>query len=104
MLAAVAVPAIMLSVLLAGCGSKKPPAAAPTAARDTADVPPAQVRAMLRSLQSPNFRTQYAALERLSRLPTIAQTYRPQIERLQAESKDDRVRRKAAEVLAAVKK
>lgn len=93
--------AIVLAMLV-GCGSEKPPAAPPGAGVEAADLPPAQVHKVLEGLHSDNPRTQYAALDMLSKLPTVAQTYREHVQRLQKESKDDRVRKKAAALLSSL--
>jgi hypothetical protein len=94
--------AAVLLALLLGCGSPQPPVAPPAAGPDTASVPPGEMRAILEGLQSSRPSTQYAALETLGRFPAVARTYRQHIERLGRESKDERVRRKAAELLASL--
>jgi len=45
---------------------------------------------------------QYVALENLSRFPSVVQTYRERVERLRTEGEDERVREKAAELLASL--
>lgn len=95
-------PAALLLAVLAGCGSHEPPAPPPAASGDAASVPPAEMRMVLEGLRSNQARTQYAALETLGRFPTVMAAHRDQIERLKTAGKDDRVRKKAAELLASI--
>jgi len=96
---------ILASLVLAffvGCGSSEPSAVPAPDGRDAPAVPPAEMRMMLDGLRSDDARMQYAALENLGRFPPVVQTYREHVERLQKEGKDERVRQKAAELLASL--
>ncbi len=92
---------IILLVLtsLAGCGSSQPPATSAPQAEASPGVSPAQLRTVLEGLDSDNPKVQYAALETLSRLPAAAGAYREHVERVGRDAKDERVRRKATELL-----
>jgi len=92
---------VSLVTLLVGCGSPEPPPP-PVAGGDAAGVPPAEMRTILEGLRSNQARTQYAALETLDRFPTVVAAHRDQIEQLKTAGKDDRVRKKAAELLASL--
>lgn len=92
---------LVLATLL-GCGSSEPPETTVLMSRETPDVPPAEMRMILEGLSSNRPHMQYAALEMLSRFPTVAQAYREHLQRLQEETRDQRVRQKAAEVLASL--
>jgi len=83
-----------------GCGANEPIAAPEPQGPEAPAVPPAELRTMLEGLQSDHPRMQYVALENLSRFPSVVQTYREHVERLRTEGKDERVREKAAELLA----
>ena len=96
--------ALLVPALLVGCGSSEPSVAPVPERRDAAAVPPAEMRTILEGLKSEHPRMQSAALETLSRFPSVAQTYREHVERLQRESQDQRVREKAAELLASPEK
>ena len=93
---------LLVLASLFGCGSDEPPVAPVSNASDAPAVPPAEMRMMLEGLRSDHPRVQYAALENLSRFPSVVQTYREHVERLKKESKDQRVRQKAAELLASL--
>ena len=93
--------AVVLVAFLAGCGSEEPPPTPVPAGQDAAALPPAEMRAIMEGLKSENPRVQHAALETLSRFPAVVQTQREHVERLQSQSRDKRVREKAAELLAA---
>ena len=93
--------ATLVLALALGCSSEDPPAT-PVPDADPVSVAPGQLRAMLDGLNSDNPRTQYGALLRLSEYPTVIATYREQIERLQTDGANDKVRQKAAELLAAL--
>ena len=96
--------AVLLVVLLVGCGASDETSVAPvTEKSDVTDVPPAEMRTILEGLRSDNPRMQYAALQTLSRFPSVVQAHREHVERLQQASKDQRVRQKAAELLASLK-
>jgi len=92
---------LLAAALLLGCGGEQEPAAAVPEAEPMA-VAPGQMRQMLEGLKSPNARTQYGALMRLSEYPTVLATYRDEIERVATSGADNRVRQKAAEVLASL--
>lgn len=94
--------AVLALALVVGCGSEQPAPAPPAAGVQAPEMPAAQMHKVLEGLRSNNPRTQYAALEMLAKFPTVVQTYREQIERLQQEAKDARIRKKAAELLASV--
>ena len=65
-------------------------------------MPPAEMRRILEGLRSDRPGMQYAALNTLGRFPTVARTNREHVERLRKESKDQRVRRKATELLGSL--
>ena len=94
--------AAMVLAMSVGCGSPEPPVAPVSEGEDAATVPPAEMRTILQGLQSNRARTQYAALSTLGRFDSLVRTYREHVERLQKEGKDERVRKKAAELLAAL--
>jgi hypothetical protein len=94
--------AVLISVLVLGCGPSETPEPPVPENRETIAVPPAEMRRILEGLRSHRPRMQYAALNTLERFPTVAQTYREHVERLQQESKDQRVRRKARKLLASL--
>lgn len=97
---------ILTSLVLAsivGCGSSEPAAVPLSQGGDAPAVPPAEMRMMLEGLRSDHPRMQYAALENLSRFPSVVQTYREHVERLQTQSNNQQVRQKAAELLASLK-
>jgi hypothetical protein len=96
--------AALILALPLGCGSDEPPVTPVSEARDAPDVPPGEIRRMLDGLNSDNPRTQYGAMKMLSQFPAVVETYREQVERLEKESKDERIRKKAAELLAAIEK
>ena len=101
-LARVRILAVLVSALLLGCGpSEAPPPPVPQN-REMPDLPPAEIRKILDGLTSDSPRMQYGSLNALGRFPAMAQTYREHVERLQKESKDKRVRRKATELLASL--
>lgn len=96
---------IFLLLVLAsflGCGPDEQPVAPLPNASEAPAVPPAEMRMLLEGLSSDHPRVQYAALENLSRFPSVVQTYREHVERLEKEGKDQRVRQKAAELLASL--
>ncbi len=96
--------ALLIAAFLAGCGPSGPPAPPAPQGRDAAALSPAEMRTILEGLQSDRPGVQYASLEALSRFPSVAQANRKDIERLEREGKDERVRRKAAELLASMGK
>jgi hypothetical protein len=57
---------------------------------------------MLEGLRSGEARIQYASLESLGRYPSVVRTYREHVQRLAVEGKDDRIRRKATELLVSL--
>ena len=92
----------LVLVLVLGCGGSEPPIAPLSDAPDPPAVSPAETRMMLDSLRSDDPRVQYAALETLSRLPSVVRAHREHVERLQQEGGDEDVRQKAADVLASL--
>jgi hypothetical protein len=60
------------------------------------------MRKIVEGLQSDQAETQYAALETLGRFPSVIKAHRKPIERLKTAGKDDRVRKKAAELLSSL--
>jgi hypothetical protein len=60
------------------------------------------MRMILEGMKSDDPGKQYAALETLSRFPSVVQTRREHVARLQKEGRTQRVRQKAAELLAAL--
>jgi len=93
--------AFVLAVAI-GCGSEEPPVPPVPEGQDAAAVPPAEMRRILEGLSSNHPRMQYAALKTLSEFPSVVQTYREHVERLQKEGKNEQVRRKAADLLASL--
>jgi hypothetical protein len=89
----------LLLALLVGCGSPEPAAPPPAGGGEAADVPPAQIRKYLEGLTSDNPRAQFYSLKALGDHPSVARTYREHIERVQKETTDEQVRRKATELL-----
>lgn len=94
--------ALLLLALLPGCGPGETPKTPVSEKQEAPALPPAQMRTVLEGLKSEQPGVQYAALETLGRFPTVAQSYREQVERLQQNSQDPRVRQKAAELLASL--
>jgi len=94
--------ALLVLASLFGCGSDEGPVVPVAIANDAPAVPPAEMRMMLEGLRSDHPRVQYAALENLSRFPSVVQAYREHVGRLKKEGKDQRVRQKAAELLASL--
>jgi hypothetical protein len=92
----------LVLALVVGCGPAEPHVTPVPEARTAPAVSPAETRMMLESLRSDDPRVQYAALETLSRLPSVAQAHREHVERLQREGGNERVRQKAAELLASL--
>ena len=88
--------------LLVGCGSEEPAAAPPPPAKDMVSMSPEVMRMVLAGLKSNDPRVRCASLDKLSCFPEVARTYREHVERLQTEGKDERVRKKAAELIAAL--
>jgi len=94
-----AIAAALLLALVVGCGSSEPATPPPAGGGEVADVPPAQMRKYLEGLASDDPRTQFYSLKALGDHPSVARTYRQHIERLQQQTTDDQVRRKATELL-----
>lgn len=94
--------AVLISALVLGCGSSETPVAPAPEKEEAPAVPAAEMRTILEGLKSDDPGTQYAALEALGRFPTVVQTYREHVERLQEASTDQRVRQKATELLASL--
>ena len=94
-----AIAAALALALVVGCGSPQPAAPPPAGGGEAAEVPPAQMRRYLEGLASDNPRTQFYSLKALGDHPAVARTYRQHIERLQQQTTDDQVRRKATELL-----
>jgi len=94
--------ALLVLAFLFGCGSDEQAAAPVPNESDAPAVPPTEMRMMVEGLRSDHPRVQYAALENLSRFPSVVQTYREHVEGLEKESTDQRVRQKAAELLASL--
>jgi len=93
---------LLVLASLLGCRSDEQAAAPVPNASDAPAVPPGEMRMLLEGLSSDHPGVQYAALENLSRFPSVVQTYREHVERLEKEGKDQRVRQKAAELLASL--
>ena len=87
---------------LVGCGSNEPPVTPFREGPGAVAVPPAQMRMILDGMTSDHPGKQYAALETLSRFPSVVETRREHVERLQKEGQSQPVRQKAAELLAAL--
>ena len=92
--------AALILALLIGCGSSEPSEGPPPKRPDAAVVPPAEMRGILEGLRSDDPNMQYAALQTLSRFPSVVQRNTEHVRRLQKEGKSQRVRQKAAELLA----
>lgn len=92
----------VVPALWIGCGSEEPAPAPPVSASDATSLPPELIRTALDGLKSNNPRVQYASLDRLASYPEVVRTYREHVERLQREGRDEKIRQKAAELLAAV--
>ena len=86
--------------LLVGCGSEEPAASPSPPAKDMVSMSPEVMRMVLAGLKSNDPRVRYASLDKLSRFPEVARTYREHVEQIQKEGKDERVRKKAAELIA----
>jgi hypothetical protein len=62
------------------------------------------MRLILEGMRSDQPDRQYAALKTLRRFPSVVETRREHVERLQKEGRTQQVRQKAAELLAALEK
>ena len=94
--------ALLISALLLGCGPGEPPPPPAPQEREMSALPTAEMRMILEGLKSDHPGMQYAALNTLGQFPTVVQTYREHVQRLQKQSKDKRVRQKATELLASL--
>lgn len=92
--------AALILALLIGCGSSEPTVAPLPEGPDAAAVPPAEMRGILEGLRSDDANMQYAALQTLSRFPSVVQRNTEHVRRLEKDGKSHRVREKAAELLA----
>ncbi|MFV1964761.1 MAG: hypothetical protein ACC628_05020 [Pirellulaceae bacterium] len=90
--------------LLLGCGTSELSKVPVPEKSDALAVSPSEMRMILEGLRSNDPRRQHAALETLSRFPSVVQSYREHVKRLEMEGQDQRLRQKAAELLDSLEK